>query len=127
MSIQVIRKGGKPEWAVLPYSMYRRMVEEIEMLQDVHAYDEAKRAMEEGEELVPAEVVDALLEGQSPIRVWRTYRGLTQRALAEAAGISVSYLSQLESGRRKGSTEVLTAIARALRVSLEDVVETETL
>ena len=123
MSVQVIRKDGKPEWAVLPYDVYRRMVEEIERLQDARALDEAMRALDEGEELIPSEVVDSLLEGQNPIRVWRGYRGLTQRELAEAAGISVSYLSQLESGKRKGTTEVLTAIARALRVSLEDVVE----
>jgi transcriptional regulator with XRE-family HTH domain len=42
--------------------------------------------------------------------------------LAEAVGISVPYLSQLESGKRRGSAEVLAAIARELRLSLDDIV-----
>jgi transcriptional regulator with XRE-family HTH domain len=47
---------------------------------------------------------------------------LTQQQVAEAAGISKSYLSQLESGQRKGSAEVLARVAKALNVSLDDLV-----
>ncbi len=42
--------------------------------------------------------------------------------MAEAAGISKSYLSQLESGQRKGSAEVLAGVAKALNVLLDDLV-----
>ena len=93
------------------------------MSQDVREYDEAKRAIEEGEELVPSEVAYAILDGGSPIRVWREHRGLTQQQLAETVSISAPYLSQLESGKRKGTTEVLSAIAEALGLSLDDIVE----
>lgn len=92
------------------------------MLQDTEAYDAAMQAIAEGEELVPMELVDAMLDGENPIRVWREYRGLTQQQLAAAAGISKSYLSQIESGTRTGSTEVLSAIAAALDLTLDDVV-----
>jgi DNA-binding XRE family transcriptional regulator len=122
MSIQVIKKDGKPEWAVIPYEEYERLVEEAEMLQDIRAYDEAKKAIEGGEELVPSELVYAILDGANPIRAWREYRGLTQVQLAQVAEISVPYLSQLESGKRKGSTAVLSAIAAALDLDLDDVV-----
>jgi DNA-binding XRE family transcriptional regulator len=123
MSIQVIERNGKPEWAVVPYETYVRLVEQSETLQDIRDYDSAKVALERGEEeLIPSEVVYALLDGQNPIKVWQEYRGLTQQQLAEAAGISVPYLSQLESGKRKGSTEVLTAIAKILKLSLDDIV-----
>jgi DNA-binding XRE family transcriptional regulator len=92
-------------------------------LQDIRDYDSAKAALERGEEeLIPSEVVYALLDGQKPIKVWREYRSLTQRQLAEAAGISIPYLSQLETGKRKGSTKVLTLIAKTLRLSLDAVV-----
>ena len=47
---------------------------------------------------------------------------MTQQAVAEKAGISKPYLSQLESGQRKGTTEVLSAVAKALNVSLDDLV-----
>jgi DNA-binding XRE family transcriptional regulator len=122
MSIQVIEKDGKPEWAVIPYEEYKRLVEDLEMLSDIRAYDEAKKAIEEGEELVPSAVTYALLDGENPIRIWRAYRGLTQQELAEAAGISIPYLSQIETGKRTGTTEVLAAIAKALDLSLDDLV-----
>lgn len=122
MNVQVIEKEGKPEWVVIPYEEYERLVKDAEMLQDVRAYDDAKKAIEEGEELIPSEVTYAILDGENPIRVWREYRRLTQRELAQVADISVPYLSQIESGKRQGSTEVLAAIAEALGLSLDDVV-----
>jgi len=100
MNVQVIEKDGRPEWAAVPYETYQRLVEETETLQDIRAYDEAKKAIEEGKELVPSEVTFAILDGASPIRVWREHRGLTQQRLAEAAGISMPYLFQIESGKR---------------------------
>jgi hypothetical protein len=45
MNVQVIEKGGKPEWAVIPYEEYERLLEAIEMAEDVRAYDEAKQAI----------------------------------------------------------------------------------
>jgi DNA-binding XRE family transcriptional regulator len=123
MRVQIIEKDGNPEWAVLPYETYLRLVEEAEMLQDVRDYDMAIAAIERGEEeLIPSEVVYAILDGENPIRVWREYRGLTQKQLAEAANISKPYLSQLETGKRTGTTEVMTAVANALNLTLEDVV-----
>lgn len=125
MNMQVIEKDGKPEWAVIPYADYQRLAEAAGLLEDIRDYDEAKKAIEEGEELVPSEVVYAILDGGSPIRVWREHRGLTQRQLAEAVGISTPYLSQLESGKRKGTTKVLSAIAEALDLVLGDIVVLE--
>jgi DNA-binding XRE family transcriptional regulator len=122
MSVQVIERDGKPEWAVIPYNEYERLVEEAEILQDLRAYDEAKRAIAEGEELVPSEVTYAILDRANPIRVWREHRGLTQKQLAQAAGISTPYLSQIESGKRRGSAEVLAGIAKALGLSLDEIV-----
>jgi DNA-binding XRE family transcriptional regulator len=92
------------------------------MLQDIRDYDDAKRALDQGEELVPAEVTYAILDGANPVRVWREHRGLTQQQLADAAGISTPYLSQVESGKRTGRPEVLSAIAAALHLTLDDIV-----
>ena len=125
MSVQIIEKNGRPEWAVVPYEEYQRLVTEAEMLQDVRDYDEAKLTLANREELIPSQVTYALLDGENPLRVWREHRGLTQQQVAEAAGISKPYLSQLESGQRKGTTEVLQAIAKVLNVSLDDLVMSE--
>jgi DNA-binding XRE family transcriptional regulator len=122
--IQIIERNGKPEWAVLPYEEYLRRFEQAELLEDIRAFDEFSAAIERGEEeWIPAEVVHAILEGKNPIKVWREYRDLTQQQLASMAGISKPYLSQLETRKRTGTTDVLSAIAKALNVSLEQVAD----
>ncbi len=55
-------------------------------------------------------------------KVWREYRGLTQAHLVKVAEISVPYLSQLESGKRKGSADALLAMTKGLDLTLDDLV-----
>jgi len=124
--IQIIERDGKPEWAILPYEEYLQLIEQAELLEDIRDFDEISAAIERGdEELIPAEVVNAILDGKNPIKVWREYRGLTQQQLADIVRISKPYLSQIEAGKRKGTTDVLSAIAKALDVSLEQAASTE--
>ena len=126
MTIQIINQNNKPEWAVIPYNQYLKLVEKAELFQDIQDFDKAKAAIARGEEkLIPAEVVNAILDGVDAIKVWRKFRGLTQVDLAQKIDISVPYLSQLESGKRKGSVDVLAAIAKALKVSLEELLPAE--
>ena len=123
MTVQVITQNEKPEWAVIPYETYLQLVEKAEILEDIQDYDIVKAALEHGDdELIPAEVVNAILDGENGIKVWREFRGVSQTELAGQAGISVPYLSQLETNKRKGSLAVLSAIARVLKVSLETIV-----
>jgi hypothetical protein len=43
-----------------------------------------------------------ILAGVSPVRIWREKRGLTQRALAQASGISAGCFNEIErNGERK--------------------------
>ncbi len=122
-NVQFILKEGKPEYAVIPYELYEQLVEDAETLQDIRDIDEIKARIESGEEeLIPAHVPYAIIDGENPVKVWREYRGLTQQQLAEAAGISAAYLSQIETGKRAGKTAVLQAIARAMNLDLDDVV-----
>jgi DNA-binding XRE family transcriptional regulator len=126
MTVQVIKQGNKPEWVVVPYETYLQLVEKAEMLQDVQDYDSAKAALERGDdELIPSEVVYAILDGENAIKVWRKYRSMSQQEVAENAGISVPYLSQLETNKRKGSLEVLSALAKVLKVPLENIVPSQ--
>ncbi|MBN1317737.1 MAG: helix-turn-helix transcriptional regulator [Anaerolineales bacterium] len=123
MTVQIIERNGNPEWAVIPYEDYIHLVEKTEMLDDIRDYDQAIAAIEQGEELIPSQVVYAILDGENPIRVWREHRGMTQQQLSDAAGISKPYLSQIKTGKRTGSTETLTAIARALDLTVDDILE----
>lgn len=53
------------------------------------------------------------------IRTQREAAQVSVRQLAEKAGVSNPYLSQIERGLRKPSADVLSQIAKALRVSAE--------
>jgi transcriptional regulator with XRE-family HTH domain len=55
------------------------------------------------------------------LREQRVSARLSLRQLAEQAGVSNPYLSQIERGLRKPSAEVLQQIAKALRISAEQL------
>jgi len=52
------------------------------------------------------------------VRVWRERRGLTQEQLARKVGLSKSFLSEIENGKKTGSVKTLRAIAEALEIEL---------
>src|SRR6478672_7868910 len=55
------------------------------------------------------------------LREQRTAAQLSLRQLAEQTGVSNPYLSQIERGLRRPSAEVLQQIAKALRISAEQL------
>jgi len=123
MNVQVIEREGKPEWAILPYEDFLQLMEQAEMLQDISDYDQIVKAVESGEEeTVPSELAYALIEGKNPIKAWREYRHLSQKQLADSAGISIPFLSQIESGKRKASISIMVRLAKALQVRVDDLV-----
>lgn len=69
---------------------------------------------------LPQEIMEQLTLGKdNPIKVIRKHRGMTQQDLADSAGISRPYLTEIETGRKDGSIRALKSIAGALDVSLE--------
>jgi len=73
------------------------------------------------EETFPAEVVDRLLAGESPVKVFRAHRGLSVRALAETSGLSTTLVSDIENRKLTGSVAALKALAGSLGVDLDDI------
>ncbi|WP_062208340.1 helix-turn-helix domain-containing protein [Streptomyces sp. NBRC 109706] len=53
------------------------------------------------------------------LREQRQQAKLSLRQLADAAGVSNPYLSQIERGLRRPSAEILQQLAKALRISAE--------
>lgn len=122
MATQVIRdKDGKPLYALVPIKEYERLMALDEKREDIAAAEAAK-----DDETLPSEIVERLIEGENRVRVWRQYRGLRQRELAERIGISQSHLSDIEIGRSDGSFRVMAAIARALEIDLDLLAPRET-
>ena len=97
---------------------------DFEALLDALEDAEARAALRQGDsqETFPKELADALIDGAHPVRVFRKYRNLTLSALARTAGVSISYLCEIETGHKPGSANALSAIARALGVEVEDLI-----
>ncbi|PZO04142.1 MAG: transcriptional regulator [Hyphomicrobiales bacterium] len=122
-NLQFIVAPNGDRLVVMPENVFERLREAAEMAEDVAAYDEFKRRLAAGEEeFVPSEVVDRILSGENLVRVWREHRGMTVAALAEKAGITQPYLSQIETGKREGTLQTMKKIADALGVTLDDLV-----
>lgn len=56
------------------------------------------------------------------IKEWRKHRGLNQEELAERIGIARSYLSKIESGKRRYDQPFLEAAAVVLRCEPADLI-----
>ena len=117
--IQIIRKDGEPEYAVLPYREYERLCEVAEMAEDVGSYDRAKASTDT--ERVPGEVVRRLIDGENPVKVWREHRGLGRSELAERLDVRQDTLSRIETGEKEGTLGFYRELARVLEVSLDEL------
>jgi predicted transcriptional regulator len=120
ISAKFIEKRGKPTHAVIPIETYRRLLDELDELVALRAYDRYKA--NPPKETIPASIVYALADGESPVRVWRKHRRLTQAQLAQRCRIAVPYLSQIETGKRQASSVVLKKLASALAVTVDDLI-----
>ncbi|MBZ9725631.1 helix-turn-helix transcriptional regulator [Mesorhizobium sp. B2-4-13] len=119
----IITTPNGDRMAILPLADYESLVEAAEDVADIQTYDQIKQKIAAGEEeLIPAAVVNRILDGENKIRVWREHRGISARDLAEKTEISAGYLSQIETGTRDGSFDTIKRIAAALNVSVDDLV-----
>jgi DNA-binding XRE family transcriptional regulator len=118
MSAQIITKEGLPEYAVIPYEEYQRLLAMAEDIEDLADAKSAQLEIETGDdESIPSEIVKRLLAGnEHPLKIWREYRALTQENLGNAVGVGKSYISQIEAGHKTASVNVLNALATALQI-----------
>jgi len=118
INFQIIRTPAGEELAVLP-------LEELEEMLDILEAEDIRRKLEAGEEeAIPAEVAYRIVfDGESPLKVFREYRGLTQEQLAEKAGTTKNYISQIENRRRHAGRKLLKRLAQALNLSPEDLAD----
>lgn len=121
MTVQIIDIAGQ-KVAILPEAEYRMLAESAEDNADVQAAILAERRHLAGEEYFPAALVDRLVDGESPLKVWREYRGLTQQQLGERLGLSKMMISGLETGKRDTSARNWRRLAEILAVDLDDLI-----
>jgi len=70
---------------------------------------------------LPVDMVKRILAGESPVRIWRERRGLKATELAQASGLTSAYISEIENGKKPGSIDAFRKLARALGVTVDDL------
>ncbi|HTB14405.1 MAG TPA: helix-turn-helix transcriptional regulator [Bryobacteraceae bacterium] len=121
MRIEKITRNGR-EFAVLPMERLKKLIDDAEMLADVKAYDDAKSRLARGDdELIPFEIIERRLAGESTVKIWREYRGLTQEGLAKASKVSRSMIAAIEAKHKTGGIATLKKLAGALKVDLDEL------
>ena len=112
--VQVIEQDGKPAFYVVPADLWARLQDALEEAEDIEDLERFDR--EDDGVRIPMAVVVATGDGTHIVRAWREHKGMTLQALADAAGLSKAYLSQIEGGKRQGTSATLQKLAAALGV-----------
>ncbi len=114
--IQIIEHDGKPAFAVVPIELWQR-IRSAQDIADLERFDREDDGFR-----IPHAVVQAGIDGAHPVKAWREHRGQTLQALADIAGLSKPYLSQIESGKRAGTAATLKKLSSALGVPVDALV-----
>jgi len=102
----------------VPVEQYQTLEDMIEDLRDIIAAKDAR-----SDHSLPADyALRIFMEIDHPLTVWRDYRGMTQRALSERSGVAPGYISEIESGKKKGSLDAFRKLAHALDTSIDALV-----
>ena len=120
---QFIERNGEPAFVVLPIAEWRRLVEQLQDLED--ALEIETITNDPNRRTIPAAVVDRLLDDEPPLEVWREHRGLSRAALAGMTGLTPGHIGHLETGRRHGTPDTLRRLATALDVTVDDLLPVE--
>ena len=117
------KKTSEGVMAILPRKDYEALVAKVSEAEEdagtARIVARARKDIAAGEPLIPKSIVDRLANGQSALRTFRDWRAVTQTDLALKTGLGQGYISDLESGRRKGTAAALKKIAAALDVPLD--------
>ena len=117
------QKTARGEIAIMPRKEYEALVvKAAEADEDAGTARLVARARGEiaaGAPLLPKHVIDRLAKGDNPLRVLREWRDVTQLYLSFKTKLSQGYISDVETGRRKGAAAALRRIADALKVPLD--------
>jgi DNA-binding XRE family transcriptional regulator len=116
MKRQIISQNGKPAFVVIPIDEWRRIESTLEDRTDTAA---VRAFRKNPTETYPDSVVEAILEGTHPIKVFREHRRMTQAQLATKVGSSAVYISQLERGNRRAGRKLRNRIGAALEVDAD--------
>ena len=121
-TLQTINTNGADEMVVIPRAQYERLISDLEDAQDIASAKEFEGREASGEaEFLPWDMAKRLRRGEHPVLVWREHRGLTQKALAAQVKMTAAQLCEIENGKKTGSVATLQKLARALGVTVDEL------
>ena len=107
---QIIKQDDKPAFAVIPWDVYQELVKNY--------------VPDESDVWFPQEVVEAnVVRGDSLLKAWREYLGMTQTEVAKRAGMSQPAYAKLEKPDANPRTATLRKLAKALGISFEHLTD----
>ncbi len=104
-NVQIIEQNGKPAFAVLPWDTYEAILPALKARQGI-----------------PQQVLELSFNRDiSIIAAWREYLGLSQSAVAAAAGMKQPSLARIEKGEGKPRRSTLERLATAMNLTVEQL------
>jgi DNA-binding XRE family transcriptional regulator len=119
MGVQVISRDGEPEYAVLPWTEYQRLLAAASAGASVppgEPHTAAIPGTTRVSDTAQGAVEPESLPGFDRLRELREARDLPAEKLARAVGISPSYLSMIETGEREPDAAIRRSLAWELGV-----------
>jgi DNA-binding Xre family transcriptional regulator len=116
-TLRKLRILPKDQPVRVPAGLIHDLMDRAETSEDIRAFDAAKAA---SGVLIPSNVMARIWGGENRIRVLRSWRQMSQGALADSAGLSQAYLCEIEKGKNL-SARAAKALARALEVDVGDL------
>jgi DNA-binding XRE family transcriptional regulator len=122
MNIQIIEHNGAPEYAIIPFDEWEKIISRMEEMEDIRDARNISSSIAAGEETFPDDFIKRLSSGENRLKVWREYRKLTLAKLAKACGVSIPAISQIENDKRTPSVNLLAKLSKALCCDMEDLI-----
>ena len=115
---RIFRAPDGTEMVILTKSEFDRLTSLVEEDEDDDAiFDERMAELKNSNaSVLPDEVSQMMLRGDSLLKALRKWRNLNQLDMVPLTGLTQGYISDLESGKKKGSPETLRSIAGALKI-----------
>jgi DNA-binding XRE family transcriptional regulator len=110
--IQQIKVAGE-YYVLMPFAEYDALSKAAKLLSSEFREPKDVGEVENGP--------PARREGESALRAWRKHRRRTLEELGIMVECGKSFLSEIETGKAKGSIELWGKLARALEASIEDI------
>ncbi|WP_290263946.1 helix-turn-helix domain-containing protein [Simiduia curdlanivorans] len=131
MSVQVIMKDGRPEWAVIPYAQYEALLAAAGQMPADTARAPTPTAVAPAPSA--AAKTNSFFAGMKStdnsnakfnaekFSAVKAEQGKSTGSIAKDAGISPAYCEQIERGEREPSPAIIRGLAQALKIKADDL------